>query len=91
MLSWPRQIPIEGEPEDVVEIVKTYGRWLSESNLPKLFINADPGSILKGRARAFCRTWPNQEEVTVKGLHFIQEDSPDEIGEAIVNWIQKIN
>ena len=89
MLSWPRQIPIEGEPEDVVEIVKTYGKWLSESNLPKLFINAEPGSILQGRARDFCRTWPNQEEVTVKGLHFIQEDSPDEIGEAIVRWIQK--
>jgi len=87
-LSWPRQIPIEGEPEDVVEIVKTYGKWLSESNLPKLFINADPGSILIGRARDFCRTWPNQEEVTVKGLHFIQEDSPDEIGEAIAAFVK---
>ena len=89
-LSWPRQIPIEGEPEDVVEIVESYGKWLSESNLPKLFINADPGSILVGRVRDFCRTWPNQEEVTVKGLHFIQEDSPDEIGEAIVKFVQKI-
>lgn len=86
-LSWPRQIPIEGEPEDVVEIVKTYGKWLSESNLPKLFINAEPGSVLKGRARDFCRTWPNQEEVTVKGLHFIQEDSPDEIGEAVARFV----
>jgi haloalkane dehalogenase len=91
MLSWPRQIPIEGEPENVVEIVKTYGKWLSESSLPKLFINADPGSILVGRARDFCRTWPNQEEVTVKGRHFIQEDSPDEIGEAIAKFIQRIN
>ena len=89
-LSWPRQIPIEDEPGDVAEIVKSYGKWLSESNLPKLFINAEPGSILKGRARDFCRTWPNQEEVTVKGLHFIQEDSPDEIGEAIVTFIDKI-
>lgn len=89
-LSWPRQIPIDGEPEDVVEIVKTYGKWLSGSNLPKLFINADPGSILVGRARDFCRTWPNQEEVTVKGRHFIQEDSPDEIGEAVAAFIQKI-
>ena len=89
-LSWPRQIPIEGEPEDVVEIVERYGAWLSTSSLPKLFINADPGSILTGRARAFCRTWPNQEEVTVKGLHFIQEDSPDEIGEAIVKFVKKI-
>jgi haloalkane dehalogenase len=90
-LSWPRQILIEGEPEDVVEIVKMYGEWLSKSSLPKLFINANPGSILTGRAREFCRTWPNQEEVTVKGLHFIQEDSPDEIGEAIVKFVQKIN
>ena len=89
-LSWPRQIPVEGEPEDVVEIVKTYGKWLSESNLPKLFINAEPGSILVGRARDFCRTWPNQEEVTVKGLHFIQEDSPDEIGEAVAGFVKKI-
>ena len=88
-LSWPRQIPIEGEPADVVEIVNTYGKWLSESNLPKLFINADPGSILTGRARDFCRTWPNQEEVTVKGRHFIQEDSPDEIGEAIARFVRK--
>ena len=90
-LSWPRQIPVEGEPEDVVEIVKTYGKWLSETNLPKLFINADPGSILTGRARDFCRTWPNQEEVTVKGLHFIQEDSPDEIGEAIVSFFMDLS
>jgi haloalkane dehalogenase len=90
-LSWPRQIPIEGEPQEVVEIVTTYGRWLAQSDIPKLFINADPGSILVGRARDFCRTWPNQEEVTVKGLHFIQEDSPDEIGHSIANFIQKIN
>ena len=89
-LSWPRQIPIEGEPADVVEIVKTYGEWLSTSDLPKLFINAEPGSILTGRARDFCRTWPNQEEVTVKGLHFIQEDSPDEIGKAVVKFVHKI-
>jgi haloalkane dehalogenase len=90
-LSWPRQIPIEGEPADVVEIVNTYRKWLSESNLPKLFINADPGSILTGRARDFCRKWPNQEEVTVKGRHFIQEDSPDEIGEVIARFVRKNN
>ena len=89
-LSWPRQIPIEGEPENVVEIVESYGKWLSESTLPKLFINADPGSILTGRARDFCRTWPHQEEVTVKGMHFIQEDSPDEIGQAIAKFIKRI-
>jgi haloalkane dehalogenase len=89
-LSWPRQIPIEGEPESVVEIVESYGKWLSESTLPKLFINADPGSILTGRARDFCRTWHNQKEVTVKGIHFIQEDSPDEIGQAIAKFVKGI-
>jgi haloalkane dehalogenase len=90
MLSWPRQIPIEGEPKDVVEIVTSYGQWLAQCDIPKLFINADPGSILTGRARDFCRTWRNQEEVTVKGLHFIQEDSPDEIGQAVAEFIRKI-
>ena len=90
-LSWPRQIPIEGEPQEVVEIVTAYGRWLAQSDIPKLFINADPGSILVGRARDFCRTWPNQEEVTVKGRHFIQEDSPDEIGQSVANFLHKIN
>jgi haloalkane dehalogenase len=85
-LSWPRQIPIEGEPADVVEIVSAYGKWLSGSPLPKLFINGEPGSILTGDQREFCRSWPNQQEVTVKGLHFLPEDSPDEIGEAIARW-----
>ncbi|RLA44924.1 MAG: haloalkane dehalogenase [Gammaproteobacteria bacterium] len=86
-LSWPRQIPLDGEPEDLVAIVNDYGQWLSESELPKLFINADPGAILRGAPREFCRTWPNQTEVTVSGTHFIQEDSPDEIGQAIAGWI----
>jgi haloalkane dehalogenase len=90
-LSWPRQIPIEGEPKEVVEIVATYAEWLSKSDIPKLFINAEPGAILVGRARDFCRTWPNQEEVTVRGKHFIQEDSPDEIGQSIASFIRKIN
>jgi len=90
-LSWPRQIPIEGEPKEVVEIVAAYSEWLSKSDIPKLFINAEPGSILVGRARDFCRTWPNQEEITVKGKHFIQEDSPDEIGQSIVKFIRRIN
>ena len=90
-LTWPRQIPVEGEPQEVVEIVTTYAEWLSQSDIPKLFINADPGSILVGKARDFCRTWPNQEEVTVKGLHFIQEDSPDEIGDAIAGFIRNLN
>ncbi len=88
-LTWPRQIPIEGEPAEVVAIVEAYAEWLAGSGLPKLFVNAEPGSILTGRQREFCRTWPNQTEVTVKGTHFIQEDSPDEIGRAIADWVSK--
>ena len=86
-LTWPRQIPIEGEPEDVVAIVNDYAEWLKSSDLPKLFVNADPGSILTGPQRDFCRTWPNQTEVTVSGSHFVQEDSPNEIGQAIAEWL----
>ncbi len=89
-LTWPRQIPIEGEPADVHAIVSDYGRWLASSDLPKLFVNANPGSILTGAARDFCRSWPNQTEVTVSGIHFIQEDSPDEIGRAIRSWYQAL-
>ncbi|WP_394935796.1 haloalkane dehalogenase [uncultured Ilumatobacter sp.] len=86
-LTWPRQIPLGGEPADVVEIVQSYADWLSVSDLPKLFINAEPGTILTGPQREFVRTWPNQTEVTVAGIHFIQEDSPDEIGQAISSWM----
>ena len=85
-LTWPRQIPLDGEPADVVEIVRRYADWLAASGLPKLFINAEPGIILTGAQREFCRTWPNQREVTVRGLHFIQEDSPDEVGHALAAW-----
>ena len=85
-LTWPRQIPIDGEPRDVSEIMEEYGRWLEKSHVPKLFVNADPGAILVGAQREFCRSWPNQTEVTVSGSHFIQEDSPDEIGKAIAEW-----
>ena len=85
-LTWPREIPLEGEPADVTEIVQSYADWLSESDVPKLFINADPGTILIGAQREFCRAWPNQTEVTVTGTHFVQEDSPDEIGMAIAEW-----
>ena len=85
-LTWPRQIPINGEPADVVELVQNYADWLSTAEVPKLFINADPGAILIGKQREFCRSWPNQQEVTVRGNHFLQEDSPDEIGQAIANW-----
>lgn len=85
-LTWPRQIPIEGEPASVHLIVSDYADWLAESQVPKLFVNADPGAILIGQQREFCRSWPNQEEVTVTGNHFLQEDSPDEIGRAIADW-----
>ena len=87
-LTWPREIPIDGEPADVAAIVDDYGRWLSESDVPKLFIDAEPGAILVGPAREFCRGWPNQTEVSVAGTHFIQEDSPDEIGAALCRWIE---
>ena len=84
MLVWPRELPIEGAPADVVEIVERYGEWLATSEqLPKLFVNADPGAQIVGRLRDFCRRWPNQREITVPGIHFIQEDSADPIGEAI--------
>ena len=90
-LTWPRQIPIEGEPAEVVELVQSYADWLSQSDIPKLFVNAEPGAILTGPQREFCRSWPNQEEVTVPGNHFLQEDSPHEIGKAIAEWRSKIN
>jgi len=86
-LTWPRQIPIEGEPADVVAIVQAYGEWLQVSEVKKLFVNSDPGAILTGSPRELCRSWPNQTEVTVAGSHFIQEDSPDEIGRAIASWL----
>jgi len=86
-LTWPREIPLAGEPADVVEIVADYAAWLASSEVPKLFINADPGAILGGAQREFCRTWPNQTEVQVAGSHFIQEDSPHEIGQAIADWL----
>lgn len=89
-LTWPRQIPIEGDPADVVKIVEDYGAWLSTCDIPKLFISAKPGSILTGCQRDFCRSWPNQTEVTVAGSHFIQEDSPHEIGAAIADWMQTL-
>jgi haloalkane dehalogenase len=85
-LNWPRQLPIAGEPPHMVALVQQYATWLSQSSVPKLFINAEPGSILVGAQREFCRSWPNQTEVTVKGLHFIQEDSGAEIGRALAAW-----
>lgn len=91
MLTWPREIPFDGEPGDVHRIVSDYAAWLAQTTLPKLFINADPGSILIGRQRELCRTWPNQREVTVRGSHFIQEDSADEIGTALADWYREIS
>ncbi|MBF96268.1 MAG: haloalkane dehalogenase, partial [Pelagibacterales bacterium] len=88
-LSWPRQIPLEGEPAEVVDIVNEYSEFMKKTNLKKLFINADPGSILIGSQREFCRSWINQKEVTVKGKHFIQEDSPEEISDEINLWIDQ--
>lgn len=90
-LTWPRQIPIDGEPDDVTQIVNDYADWLMTSDVPKLFINADPGAILTGPQREFCRTFASQTEVTVRGTHFIQEDSPHEIGEAIAAWRRGLN
>ena len=87
VLTWPREIPIDGEPADVVAIVDEYAGWLAQSEIPKLFVNAEPGAILTGAQREFCRAWANQKEVTVPGVHFIQEDSPGEIGRAIAEWL----
>ncbi|MGX1198473.1 haloalkane dehalogenase [Parvibaculum sp. MBR-TMA-1.3b-4.2] len=86
-LTWPRQIPLDGEPADVADIVSDYAAWMAENDLPKLFVNAEPGAILIGAQREFCRGWKNQTEETVKGSHFIQEDSPHEIGEAIASFV----
>jgi len=89
-LTWPREIPVDGEPADVVAVVDGYSKWLSSSPVPKLFINGDPGSILVGAQREFCRTWPNQREATVRGSHFLQEDSPVEIGTAIADFLRQL-
>ncbi|GAB5412980.1 MAG: haloalkane dehalogenase [Congregibacter sp.] len=91
LLNWPRQIPIDGEPADMVALVQRYGTWLAgESSPPKLFVDADPGSILVGEQRDYCLTWPHQQVVTVKGLHFLQEDSPDDIGQAVATWLSTL-
>jgi haloalkane dehalogenase len=86
-LTWPREIPLDGEPADVAEIVGAYADWLARAEVPKLFINAEPGSILIGAQRDFCRTWPNQREITVAASHFVPEDAGDEMGRAIAAWL----
>lgn len=88
-LTWPRELPIDGEPEDMKEIVGNYSNWMSETEIPKLFVNADPGVILTGDIREACRAWKNQEEITVQGLHFVQEDSPREIGSAVADFVSR--
>jgi haloalkane dehalogenase len=88
-LSWPREIPIDGEPASVVELAAAYADWMTENDIPKLFVNADPGAILVGPQREFCRKWRNQTEITVSGSHFIQEDSGPEIGRAIADWFHR--
>ncbi len=89
-LTWPREIPISGEPADVVGIVRAYSEWLAASDVAKLFIDAEPGAILTGPQREFCLGWPNQTVAKVKGSHFIQEDSPDEIGKALSDWLRSL-
>ena len=85
-LTWPREIPIAGEPADVSAIVSDYAKFMALAGFPKLFVNAEPGAILRESQREFCRTWPNQTELTVSGAHFIQEDAADEIGTALASW-----
>ena len=89
-LAWPREIPIDREPLAVVDLVTAYADWMAENDIPKLFVNAEPGAILVGPQREFCRRWRNQTEVTVPGSHFIQEDSGGEIGEAIARWAERL-
>ena len=89
-LTWPRMIPISGEPEDVCSLVDEYSEWLANSQVPKLFINAEPGAILVGPQRDFCRTWPNQAEVSVQAGHFVPEDAPDEVSDALANWLEDL-
>ncbi len=90
-LTWPRQIPVAGEPADVVAIVSEYSQWLARSEVPKLFVNAEPGALIKGPVRDLVRSWPALTEVTVPGVHFIQEDSPDLIGQAVSSWLKDLN
>ncbi len=90
VLSWLRQFPVEGQPADVAKTIQDYGKWLTQSSLPKLYIHAEPGAIDSGKSREFCLTWPNQTEVAVKGLHYLQEDSPLEIGAAVATFVRNL-
>lgn len=90
MLTWAREIPIDGVPADVHEIVAANAGWMAQSQVPKLFINGEPGALLTGPLREQCRAWPNQTEITVPGLHFLPEDSPSEIGRALAGWLEAL-
>ena len=90
-LTWPREIPVAGTPFDVHAVVSDYSEWLAQCAVPKLFVNADPGSILIGKQREYCRTWANQTEITVSGLHFIQEDAGPEIGAMAADWLRGLS
>ena len=85
-----REVPFDGTPAEVWDAEQAYADWLPTSSVPKLFVNAEPGAFLVGDKRRFCRSWPNQEEVTVPGLHFVQEDAPEEIGAALAGWFSRL-
>jgi haloalkane dehalogenase len=89
-LSWPRQLPLDGEPADVLKVVKGYSQWLAQSRVPKLYLQSDPGALDAGGAREFCQKWPNQKQVKVKGIHFVQEDSAHEIGVAVADFVERL-
>ena len=91
ILTLCRDVPVDSTPKSVWDAEAAYADWLSTSPIPKLFINADPGAFLVDAKRDFCRSWPNQTEITVRGLHFLQEDSPHEIGAAISKWLRRQN
>jgi haloalkane dehalogenase len=84
---WPREVPLDGSPPDVAARMAAYSHWLQQSTVPKLFLNAEPGVFITGKVREMCRTFANQKEVTVSGLHFVQEDDPQAVGQAIAMWL----
>ena len=90
-LTWAREIPIDGDPADVAELVRANAEWMASSPVPKLFVNGTPGALLTGPLRELCRRWPNQREVTVPGLHFLPEDSPREIATELGAWLTELN
>jgi haloalkane dehalogenase len=90
-LTWSREIPVDGEPADVLKVIERNNRWLEASPIPKLYIHVQPETVMKGHVLVRVRTFPNQTEVKVAGLHYVQEDSPDEIGAALAEWYGELN